>query len=150
MGKDLIDKDNADFCDACAHPRRCDDRFCAACGRPLNQNLSERQDAVLATVGSTSQRLERRASSVPSEQMPPLFIAISPTFAPVLNNRWVVLMLLAVVGPLGLPALWLSPRFKPWVKATITLVWFLLTAVVPLAIAWYWLDYALRPLVDGF
>ncbi|MDG2383672.1 MAG: hypothetical protein P8N76_18510 [Pirellulaceae bacterium] len=79
-----------------------------------------------------------------------MFIEISPTFAPVLNNRWVVLVLLAVVGPLGLPALWFSPRFKPWVKATITLVWFLLTAVVPLAIAWYWLDYALRPLVDGF
>ena len=32
--------------------------FCAACGRPLRQNLSEQQDAVVATVNCSSQLLE--------------------------------------------------------------------------------------------
>ena len=68
----------------------------------------------------------------------------------VLNNRLAVIGIIAFVGPPGLLALWLSPRFATRTKIVTTATYFLLTAVIPLAIAWYWLDHSLRPLVDVF
>ena len=77
-------------------------------------------------------------------------ITLNPEFARLLSNRLVVVGILAIVGPLGLPALWLSPRFTRISKILTTAIFLLVTVVLPLAIAYYWLEIAMRPLVDAF
>lgn len=66
----------------------------------------------------------------------------------ILNNRFYVCVVIALIGPLGLPALWFSPRFSNRSKIITTIIYFVLTTVLPLAIAWYFLDYAIRPISD--
>jgi hypothetical protein len=94
------------------------------------------------------------ASDVKPTADPPdagsMSISLSPEIKSIVGNRWVVIGLLAAIGPLGLPALWLSPRFRPWVKVVISLLYFFATAILPLLFAWYWFGYALQPLVDVF
>ena len=141
---------NANFCTACGHPRRFDDRFCTQCGSQFLELESGGTQSLVATAGNStavSEPLRPLATDATPSQA---IISIAPSLVPILNNRWIVIGLLAAVGPIGLPALWFSPRFKPWVKLTISIIYFLLTAFLPLALAWYWLDFALRPLVDVF
>ena len=69
--------------------------------------------------------------------------------AEVLDNRLFVIAILLCAGPIGLPALWFSHRFARRSKIITTTVYFLLTVIVPLAIAWYFLDVAVRPIVDA-
>jgi hypothetical protein len=66
-----------------------------------------------------------------------------------LESRWIVLGLLALTGPIGLPALWLSRRFSRAAKIAGTTVFVLATVVLPLVVAWYLCDVKLRPLVDA-
>lgn len=66
-----------------------------------------------------------------------------------LDNRLAVFGILLVAGPLGLPALWFSRRFSRATKIATTVVFFLLTVVVPIVGAWYCFEVLLRPLVDA-
>ncbi len=52
-------------------------------------------------------------------------------------------------GPLGLPLMWCSRSFSRRSKIITTTAYFLFTVVFPLAIAWYFLDFALQPLVEA-
>ena len=66
-----------------------------------------------------------------------------------LNHRGVVAAILLFCGPLGLPALWFSPRFSLTTKIIISVVLFAATVIAPLAVSWYWLDVAVRPVLDA-
>lgn len=90
-----------------------------------------------------------RALSEPPRHAP-LSVEIDPAFVRLLGNRFVVIGLLAVAGPLGLPALWFSRKFSKGTKIATTVLFFLATVVAPLALAYYWLEIALRPLVEVF
>jgi hypothetical protein len=68
----------------------------------------------------------------------------------VLNNRCAIVGMLAFVGPLGLPFLWLSHRFSRRSKIAVTVIFFLLTVVLPLAFTYYWVETAIRPLLAAF
>lgn len=125
----------ANFCSSCGHRLCPEDRFCAQCGRSINAISSESTTPAAATG-----RDDDGGAS----------IMLSPQVKAILGNRWVVIGILAAIGPLGLPALWLSPRFRPWVKVVVSLLYFFATAILPLLFAWYWFDYALQPLVDAF
>ena len=76
-------------------------------------------------------------------------IQVDPAIGGILNNRLAVVGILALVGPLGLPALWLSRRFSKPTKIITTVLFLLVTVVMPLALAFYWLEIALRPLADA-
>jgi hypothetical protein len=82
---------------------------------------------------------------------PPTIIAIQvdPKLLAWLNHRGVVVAILLVCGPLGLPALWFSPRFSKTSKIAISVLFFLGTVIAPLALSWYWLDVAVRPVLDA-
>jgi len=67
-----------------------------------------------------------------------------------LDNRLLVTGLLLLVGPLGLPALWLNRRFSRITKILGTVAFMLVTVVLPIALTWYWCQTALQPLVDKF
>lgn len=81
---------------------------------------------------------------------PPAIIEVDPAIGRLLNNRLLVVGLLAVTGPVGLPALWFSRRFSRPTKVITTVLLFGVSVVFPLLMAFYWLNVALRPLVDAF
>ncbi len=66
----------------------------------------------------------------------------------VLENRGYVLAILLLAGPIGLPALWFSPRFSRVFKMVTTALYFLVTAILPIVVTWYLLDVAVRPLLE--
>ena len=80
----------------------------------------------------------------------PASLHIDPTIARALDNRLIVIAIVAVAGPLGLPALWFSRRFNRPTKIVATAAYLLLTVVFPLVMVYYWCELALRPLVDAF
>lgn len=97
--------------------------------------------------------MSRIAVSQVVTRPPPVISSTGDEMQPfdvVINNRLAVIGIIALLGPLGLPALWFSPRFSRPTKIITTVTYVLLTTVLPIAIAWYWLDYSLRPLVDVF
>lgn len=91
---------------------------------------------------------------VQPEVLPPSLAAHGTTLAAprlenLLDNRLVVISVLLVAGPLGLPALWFSRRFSRVTKTVTTVIFFLLTAVLPLVAAWFCFEVLLRPLADA-
>jgi hypothetical protein len=68
----------------------------------------------------------------------------------VLNKRWLVIGIIALIGPMGLPALWFSPRFSGLTKVITTAMYVVLSAAIPILLVWYFLDYSMYPLVDAF
>ncbi len=75
-------------------------------------------------------------------------VTLSPGVQKVLNNRWLIGLMLAVVGPVGLPALWFSERFSPTTKVVVSILFLAGTILIPIGIALYWLEFSVRPLVD--
>lgn len=86
---------------------------------------------------------------LPVSRHPLAMIEVTTPATAWLDNRWIVTGLLLTVGPVGLLALWLSRRFSRCTKIITTVLFFLATVVLPLAAAWYFCDFALRPLVDA-
>lgn len=124
------------FCGSCGNGLSAQDNFCRCCGTqahcvtPVDLYSAESSSTAIAGRG---QQLSSSAGAIQT----------------VLNNRWYVAMVIALIGPLGLPALWFSPRFSRRSKIAGTLVFVVMTTVVPLAVAWYFLDHRLRPVVEA-
>ena len=128
------------FCRHCGSPLGAQDNFCGECGTGCRDLIE-----VAKPMSHTSLGL------VAAEPMPIAHTgAGTQAIKAVLNNRLAVIAIIAFIGPPGLLALWFSPRFAKPTKIITTVAYALLTIVLPLAIAWYWLEYALRPLVDAF
>jgi hypothetical protein len=114
----------ASRCASCDEAFAADDRFCRQCGAP---------------VAPSSTALSVRRSGA---------VVMSSPARSILESRAAVVGLLVVVGPLGLPFLWFSGRFSRPTKIITTIAYFGLTVVAPIAVTWYWLDVAVRPLLD--
>lgn len=114
-------------CTSCGVTLREGARFCSDCGDPV------RATRPLAPALAPSRNLDPRRAAIR-----------------ILDHRWAVVGLLVAVGPIGLPFLWWSPRFSRPAKIITTILYFGLTVVAPLAVAWYWLDVAVRPLLKVF
>lgn len=112
------------------------DNFCGECGSDC-RDLIELVNPV--TVGSPANQ--------PSAE---IATANTLTVERVLNNRMAVIGLVAVLGPLGLVALWFSSCFKTRTKIITTVAYVSLTTLLPIAIIWYWLSYSMQPLIEVF
>lgn len=128
------------FCRHCGRPLLAADNFCRECGTACHERFGIVDPISRTSVGHMA--AESSSVVVTGDGM--------PTINALVNNRLAVIGVIALIGPLGLPALWFSPRFAKRTKITITSTYVLLTTIVPLVIAWYWLDYSLRPLVEAF
>lgn len=122
------------YCRSCGTALSSDDNFCSHCGAgcrdlivpPANLIEIEQQESkAIATVGP------------------------STTFQTLVNSRTFVVSMIAVAGPLGLLALWFSQRFTNRTKILTTTGYVLLAMVLPLVVIWYWLDVALRPIIEA-
>lgn len=127
------------FCRHCGNRLMACDNFCGGCG-------SGCQDLIEIIDPESGQSVANVTASLPIA--PPN--SVTQIFEPVLNSRLAVIGVIAFMGPLGFPALWFSPRFSKPTKVITTVSYLLLTTVVPIAIAVYWLEYSMRPLVDVF
>jgi hypothetical protein len=107
-------------CTSCNAALAAEDQFCRHCG---------------AAARFAAPAVRREAKVVPARLS-------------ILENRAAVIAILLVTGPLGLPCLWFSGRFSRLTKIVTTVAYFGLTVVAPIAITWYWLDVAVRPLLD--
>jgi hypothetical protein len=112
-------------CPACDAELAAADRFCRRCGGPL--------------------AVRTAAPPAAGREAP---VALSRGAASLLQSRPAVIAILLVGGPVGLPFLWLSGRFSRPTKIITTVAYFGLTVVAPIALTWYWLDVAVRPLLD--
>ncbi|MCA9217399.1 MAG: hypothetical protein KDB27_30230 [Planctomycetales bacterium] len=124
------------FCRKCGQAFGRSDNFCGGCGSP--------NEGTLVTTAITPALAESRNG--PSNQ---ISISLNPSLKKALNNRWIVGLILLTVGPMGLPALWMSDRFSLTSKVVTSTVFLLLTAAIPIAITWYWLDTSMQPLVEA-
>ena len=115
-----------------------------------SHRIAERENVFAPALPQPAPSAPAQVAPPPIRQPPVAAITLAPGVAGLLNSRLLVIALLAIVGPLGLPALWFSPRFSRITKVLATSLFVLLTVVLPLAFAYYWLEIALRPLVDAF
>ena len=123
------------FCPHCGNPVTAEDNFCRYCGSTCYDLISVKDNSELGV------------SNIPNQTA---VVGVADPVATVLNNRLLVIGVIAMIGPLGLPALWLSQRFSKSTKIVSTVVYMLVTTIVPLVFAWYLMDYSLRPLVEAF
>jgi hypothetical protein len=111
---------------------------CPRCGAP---RLAPREACPCGSLAA------RHGELLPAERSP-----LSPTsLEPVrkfLDSYWVAAGALLLVGPIGLPVVWLNRRIAWWLKIVITAALIGLTVVLPLALVIYWCEIAIRPLVD--
>ena len=96
--------------------------------------------------GSTEVITAQASAPVPSQVQGQGAITVQT----VLNNRWAVIGIVAILGPLGLPAVWFCPRFSSTTKILITALYLFLTAVIPVAVAYWILADSFNPLVEAF
>ena len=130
-----------DSCSHCGVAFLGSDNYCRNCGLPsvvpvyadVEAELIDSQPELAVVPSCQSTVAPRREQSLVTV---------------VLENRFYVIAILLCVGPIGLPALWFSRCFSRRFKIITTTGYFLFTAILPLAIAWYVLDVAVRPLVD--
>jgi hypothetical protein len=133
----------SDSCSRCGVAFLGSENFCRNCGRPIvvaeyaddeGELIHPQHELAVVSSCQTAVAPRREQSLV----------------TVVLENRFCVVAILLCAGPIGLPALWFSPRFSRRFKIITSTGYFLLTAILPLAITWYVVDAAVRPLVDVF
>ena len=139
------------FCGRCGNDIPSHDNFCRQCGTQVH-GLEPMEADTISTTGSSLIPADQIVSVPPmsaigASNQQQLSISADPIKI-VLNNRLYVGFLIALLGPLGLPALWFSPRFSKTFKIVATLAFVLVTIVLPLAIVWYFMFYSMRPLLD--
>ena len=125
-------------CRSCGSEMFIGDNFCARCGVASGQSMPAVVGEALVVAPNQGRLAEMPAND------------LTTAAGALLNNRTFVIAMLVFVGPLGLPLLWFSPRFSKTTKIVTSVAYFLFTIVFPLAMAWYWLDVALGPLLDVF
>lgn len=116
------------YCPQCGDAGDPPDAYCRRCGFGLN------------TPALVHNRQPPASSTLPIATSVPVW----------LGRRSVVIGLLLFVGPLGLPALWLSPRFSLPAKVITSLAYAAVTIALPIALTFYWLHVAMLPLVEAF
>jgi hypothetical protein len=129
-----------DSCQHCGVTLSAWDNYCRNCG--LAAGASELVDAELIDSPYQTALVAHHSTMVAAAPEQSLVTKI-------LENRFYVISILLCVGPIGLPALWFSRRFSRRAKIITTTCYFLFTVVIPLMVAWYFLNVALRPIVDA-
>lgn len=143
------------FCGNCGKDLQAQDNYCRGCGTPAHCIEATISTTVVTDAQSTASMEVQTVGQIESAGPGTTVAKRDPsspasTIETVLNNRLYVGFVIALIGPLGLPALWFSPRFSKRTKIVATLLFVIVSAVLPLAIAWYFLDYKMRPLLDAF
>ena len=131
------------YCRQCGARVGYGDNFCRSCGTGCHGSSGE-----VATQNAPPESSDRNQMPATKTNQPANHqLQVLTT---VLNKRWLVIGIIALIGPMGLPALWFSPRFSGLTKVITTAMYVVLSAAIPILLVWYFLDYSMYPLVDAF
>ncbi|PQO44808.1 hypothetical protein C5Y93_17075 [Blastopirellula marina] len=67
----------------------------------------------------------------------------------VVNSHAIIWAVILTFGPLGLPLIWLSPKYSIWSKSLVTLVTLGVTVVLPIAVTLYCAQFLVHPVLDA-
>ena len=115
---------------------------CSRCGRSLPDGSGFCSHCDSPPVSKAVLLGSNCGQPIPADRPPTVGLAC-------LDNRWMVVGLLLVAGPAGLPFLWFSRRFSKSVKILTSVAYAVLTVAVPLGLVWYWCEVSVRPLVNA-
>jgi len=83
---------------------------------------------------------------VPAERV--IDAGLPPAIRSAVRSHMVIWVVILSIGPLGLPLLWLSPKYPAWSKILITLATLLLT-ILPIVALIYYGEFVLRELQEA-
>lgn len=91
------------------------------------------------------------AVSSPSPPPAPVTIeaGLPPAVRAIVSSHVVIWTVILTFGPLGLPLIWLSPKYALWSKILVTVLTLGVTIVLPIAVTIYCSQFLIYPVLDA-
>lgn len=74
---------------------------------------------------------------------------LPPAVRTVVNSHVIIWTVILTFGPLGLPLIWLSPKYSIWMKFLVTAITLGVTVVLPIAVTLYCAQFLVHPVLDA-
>lgn len=85
-------------------------------------------------------------ASVPAERT--IDAGLPPSIRAAVRSHTIIWIVILSIGPLGLPLLWLSPKYPTWSKIAISLATLFFTVILPILVTIYCGEFLLRELLE--
>lgn len=84
---------------------------------------------------------------VPAERT--IDAGLPPSIRSAVRSHTIIWIVILSIGPLGLPLLWLSPKYPAWAKILISLATVFFTVILPVLVTIYCGEYLMRELLNA-
>lgn len=84
---------------------------------------------------------------VPAERT--IDAGLPPRIRTAVRSHAIIWIVILSIGPLGLPLLWLSPKYPAWSKILISLATVFLTVILPILVYIYCAEFLVHGLLDA-
>lgn len=84
---------------------------------------------------------------VPAERT--IDAGLPPSIRTAVRSHAIIWVVILSIGPLGLPLLWLSPKYSAWSKILISLATVFVTVIFPILVYIYCAEYLMRELLNA-
>ncbi len=74
---------------------------------------------------------------------------LPPAIRTAVRSHVIIWTVILSIGPLGLPLLWLSPKYSIWMKVLISFLTLFFTIILPIAVTIYCGEFLVRSIVDA-
>ena len=74
---------------------------------------------------------------------------LPPLVRTVVSSHAIIWTVILTFGPLGLPLIWLSPKYRLWSKLLTTFITLGVTIVLPIALTIYCTQYLIHPVLNA-
>ncbi|RCS52898.1 hypothetical protein DTL42_08710 [Bremerella cremea] len=74
---------------------------------------------------------------------------LPPAVQKIVNSHLVIWVVILSFGPLGLPLIWLSPKYALWSKILVSVLTIGVTIVLPIAITLYCTQFLVQPVLEA-
>lgn len=84
---------------------------------------------------------------VPAERT--IDAGLPPSIRSAVRSHTIIWIVILSIGPLGLPLLWLSPKYPTWSKIAISLATVFFTIILPILVTVYCGEFLVRELLEA-
>ncbi|WDI44238.1 hypothetical protein [Bremerella sp. P1] len=84
---------------------------------------------------------------VPAERT--IDAGLPPSIRSAVRSHTIIWIVILSIGPLGLPLLWLSPKYPAWAKILISLATVFFTVILPVLVTIYCGEFLVRGLLEA-
>jgi len=92
-------------------------------------------------------RATRSVANLPTNEA--ILAQLPPVVTLLANSHLAIWSLILILGPMGLPLLWLSPKYSTASKIAWTLGMIFMTVVLPIALTIYCTQFLVSPVLDA-